>query len=205
MAVLSAAVARGWQLADVRSAIASGAWSGLPALYERRSEPGRMDRLLPLEWRKAVAFIAGEKNMRDWPTSDIRTRPPAGTIDGADEFGLIRQWMTAVDCAVAGPRADQGLGRPRYRRPHGPGSPSARPRWSQAQAVIEFGTRNLALYSALGHRTVGRVLDLLRNEPDPLLDLVSVRKLARADRYQLRIPDRYAESVRWRRRRAGPR
>ena len=29
------------------------------------------------------------------------------------------------------------------------------------------------------------------------------RRLARADRYALRIPDRYADSVRWRRRRAG--
>ena len=47
------------------------------------------------------------------------------------------------------------------------------------------------------------MLDLLRDEPDPLIDLVSRRQLARADRYALRIPDRYAGSVRWRRRRAG--
>ena len=63
--------------------------------------------------------------------------------------------------------------------------------------------RNLALHSALSHRTVSRVLRMLAIEPDPLIDLVSVRKLARADRYALRIPDRYADSVRWRRRRAG--
>ena len=69
--------------------------------------------------------------------------------------------------------------------------------------TIEFGTRNLALYSALSHRTVARVLRMLRDEPDPLVDLVSPRRMARADRYQLRIPDRYAGSVRWRRRRAG--
>jgi hypothetical protein len=47
------------------------------------------------------------------------------------------------------------------------------------------------------------VLELLRDEPDPLVDLVSRRQAARADRYQLRIPAAYAESVRWRRRRAG--
>jgi hypothetical protein len=70
-------------------------------------------------------------------------------------------------------------------------------------SVVEFGTRNLALHSALSHRTVSRVLRILRDEPDPLIDLVSPRRLARADRYVLRIPDRYAESVRWRRRRAG--
>jgi len=47
------------------------------------------------------------------------------------------------------------------------------------------------------------VLRLLRDEDDPLIDLVSPRRMARADRYALRIPDRYAESVRWRRRRTG--
>jgi hypothetical protein len=36
MAVLGAAVARGWRLSEVRSAIASGAWKGLAALYARR-------------------------------------------------------------------------------------------------------------------------------------------------------------------------
>ena len=50
---------------------------------------------------------------------------------------------------------------------------------------------------------MARVLRMLREEPDPLIDLVSLRRMARADRYQLRIPDRYAGSVRWRRRRAG--
>jgi hypothetical protein len=70
-------------------------------------------------------------------------------------------------------------------------------------STIEFGRRNLALHSAQSDRTVSRVLRLLRDEPDPLIDLVSPRRLARADRYALRIPDRYADSVLWRRRRAG--
>ncbi|MGH3180719.1 MAG: hypothetical protein ACRDOE_02230, partial [Streptosporangiaceae bacterium] len=33
MAILDAAAARGWQLADVRAAIGSGAWKGFPGLY----------------------------------------------------------------------------------------------------------------------------------------------------------------------------
>ena len=75
MAVLTAAAAQGWQLADVRAAVASGAWRGLARLYERSSEPGRMDRLLPLEWRKTIAFVTGEKNLRHRPTSDRLSRP----------------------------------------------------------------------------------------------------------------------------------
>jgi hypothetical protein len=78
MAVLGAAAARGWRLAEVESAIASGAWKGLAALYERRSEPRRLEQLLPYEWRKCVGKISGEKNVRGWHTSGVNTRPPAG-------------------------------------------------------------------------------------------------------------------------------
>ena len=81
--------------------------------------------------------------------------------------------------------------------------PSARRRWSAGQPCSEFGTRNLALHSGLSQRTVSRLLAMLYAEPDPLLDVVTRGRMARADRIALRIPDAYAESVRWRRRRAG--
>jgi hypothetical protein len=202
MAVLTAAAARGWQLADVRAAVASGAWRGLAQLYERRSEPGRMDRLLPYEWRKAVDLAGGQENVRSWHTSDLNPRPPAELIDGADEYGLIRRWMTAVACALEDPeRVRQWGGRAIAVRLVLLALGQAA--MVSGVSVVEFGCRNLALHAALSHRTVARVLELLRNEPDPLIDLVSSRRLARADRYALRIPGRYADSVRWRRRRAG--
>ena len=110
--------------------------------------------------------------------------------------------MTAVACAVEDPE--------RVRRWGGHAIAARLVLLALGQAamvsrvgVVEFGCRNLALHAALSHRTVARVLELLRNEPDPLIDLVSRRQLARADRYALRIPDRYANSVRWRHRRAG--
>jgi hypothetical protein len=202
VAVLDAAAARGWRLADVREAIASGAWKGLAGLYERRSEPGRIERLLPYEWRKSIAFAAGEKNVRDWHTSDLKSRPPAGESTLSAEYGLIRQWLTAILCAAEDPERVKGWG----------GRAIAvrlvllalgQAAMVSGSSTIEFGTRNLALHAALSHRTVARVLRLLAAEDDPLIDLVSPRRLARADRYALRIPDRYADSVRWRRRRAG--
>jgi DNA-binding transcriptional ArsR family regulator len=202
MAVLAAAAARGWQLEDVRAAIGSGAWRGLAQLYERCSEPGRMARLLPCEWRKAIGFVSGEKNVRHRPTSDSTSRPPADSDGSSAEYGLIRQWMTAVGCAFEDPE--------RVRRWGGRVIAARLVLLALGQAamvsgssVLEFGCRNLALHAALSHRTVARVLELLRNEPDPLVDLVSRRQAARADRYQLRIPAAYAESARWRRRRAG--
>jgi len=108
MAVVGAAAARGWQLADVRAAVASGAWKGLAALYERRSEPGRMDRLLPLEWRKTIAGISREENVRPWHTSDLSTRPPSDESSSSAEYGLIRQWLTAILCAAEDPERVKG-------------------------------------------------------------------------------------------------
>jgi hypothetical protein len=58
MAVLASAAACGWRLADVLEAVSCGTWKAFPGLYYRASEPGRMDRLLPAEWRKAIAFVA---------------------------------------------------------------------------------------------------------------------------------------------------
>ena len=193
MAVLCAAAARGWRLADVRSAIASGAWKGVPALYERASEPGRMDRLLPLEWRKSVAFVAGEKNVRHWLTSDVNHAPPA-LIDGADQFGLIRQWVTGTGCAAADSERAWRWGR-RSVAIRMLLAAIGQAAMVSGSSVLEFGTRNLALHSCLSQRTVSRLLRFLCNEPDPLLDVVTRGRMARADRIALRIPDAYADSA----------
>jgi DNA-binding transcriptional ArsR family regulator len=202
MAILTAAAARGWQLADVRAALASGAWRGLALLYERRSEPGRIDRLLPYEWRKAVDRSGGQENVRNWLTSDINPRPPADSGSPSAEYGLIRQWITGTDCAAGDPERVKRWGRQAIavRQLLAAIGQAA---MVSGSSVIEFGTRNLSLHAGLSQRTVSRLLQILREEPDPLIDLVSRRQAARADRYALRIPDKYADSVRWRRRRAG--
>ena len=202
MAVLGAAAARGWRLAEVQSAIASGAWKGLAGLYERRSEPGRLGRLLPYEWRKCIGKISREENVRQWHTSDGTSRPPADEPALAAEYGRIRQWMTATLCAAEDPERVRNWGR-RAIAVRLVLLALGQAAMVSGSSTIEFGSRNIALYSALSQRTVARVLRLLRDERDPLIDLVSPRRMARADRYALRIPDRYAESVRWRRRRAG--
>ncbi len=146
--------------------------------------------------------MTGEKNVHSWHTSDVKSRPPADETALSAEYGLIRWWVTAVACAVTDPERVKGWG----------GYAIAvrlvlaaigQAAMVSGSSVTEFGTRNLSLHCALSHRTVARVLELLRDEPDPLIDLVSRRQPVRADRYQLRIPDRYADSVRWRRQRAG--
>ena len=201
MAILTAAASRGWRLADVRAAVVSGAWKGFPELYYRASEPGRMERLLPLEWRKSATFVAGEKNVHGWLTSDSNHAPPA-PIDGADEFGLIRSWATGTDCAAADPERARRWGR-RAVSIRMLLAAVGQAAMVSGSSVLEFGTRNLSLHSGLSQQTTSRLLRFLCNEPDPLLDVVTKGRMARADRIALRIPDAYAASVRWRRRRAG--
>ena len=48
-----------------------------------------MARLLPCEWRKAVGFVSGEKNVRQGPTSNRTSRPPVDESALAAEYGLI--------------------------------------------------------------------------------------------------------------------
>ena len=160
MAIVGAAAARGWRLDEVRSAVASGAWEGLAGLYERRSEPGRVERLLPWNGENASAGSRGRKNVRGWHTSDLSTRPPAGDSAISAEYGLIRQWMTAILCAAGNPERVRGWG----------GRVIAvrlvllalgQAAMVSGSSTIEFGCRNLALHSALSHRTVARVLRLL--------------------------------------------
>ena len=153
MAVLGAAAARGWRLAEVQSAIAGGAWKGLATLYERRSEPGRLGRLLPYEWRKSIARISGEKNVRQWHTSDGTSRPPADESGPAAEYGHTRQWMTATLCAAEDPERVKGWGR-RAVAVRLVLLALGQAAMVSGSSTIEFGTRNLALYSALSHRTV---------------------------------------------------
>ena len=201
MAVLASAAARGWRLAEVRAAVDSGAWKGLAVLYERPSEPSRMDRLLPYEWRKSIVFVGGEKNVPGWLTSVINHAPPAG-IDRVDEFGFIRQWVTSTSCAAADPERVASWGR----RAVGVRlllAAIGQAAMVSGSSVLEFGSRHLSLHSGLSQRTVSRLLAVLYAEPDPLLDVVTRGRMARADRFALRIPDAYAASVRWRRRCAG--
>ena len=91
------------------------------------------------------------------------------------EYGLIRQWLTAILCAAEDPERVKGWGR-RAIAVRLVLLALGQAAMVSGSSVVEFGTRNLALHSALSNRTVSRVLRMLRDEPDPLIDLVSVRQ-----------------------------
>ena len=115
---------------------------------------------------------------------------------------MIRSWVTGADCAAADPERVRRWGR-RVVSIRMLLAAIGQAAMVSGSSVLEFGTRNLALHSGLSQRTTSRLLRFLCAEPDPLLDVVTKGRMARADRIALRIPDAYADSVRWRRRRAG--
>lgn len=224
MAVITGAAACGWTLAEVRAEITTGSWAGLATLYASPRERNRIDRLLPFEWRKAVAYLTRQAPPHDapaeggrgeydsnWPTSQAYSRPPSPgpgrkkpnrqDLPGSG-YPEIRRWITCTDIAAEDPRRTRAWGRQAI---------SIRlvlTALGQAAMVagtmtIEFGCRNLALQSGVSCRTAARALAVLRSEDDPLITLVTPHHLTRADRYQLRIPGRYERSSWWRRRRAG--
>ena len=100
------------------------------------------------------------------------THAPRQTITASSaEYGLIREWLTAILCAAEDPERVKGWGR-RAIAVRLVLLALGQAAMVSGSSTIEFGTRNLALHSALSHRTVSRVLRILRDEPDPLIDLV---------------------------------
>ena len=116
--------------------------------------------------------LAGRKTYANGTLATSATRPPAEESASSAEYGLIRQWLTAILCAAEDPERVKGWGR-RAIAVRLVLLALGQAAMVSGSSVVEFGTRNLALHSALSHRTVSRVLRILRDEPDPLIDLVS--------------------------------
>ncbi|MGI5330948.1 hypothetical protein [Actinomadura nitritigenes] len=213
--VLSSAAAGGWSLAEVtEQARPGGAFAGLDALLGTRSASQRR-AVMAHEWQKVVRETATSRTVSTsgrnlhtssathpphslayevtWPVPHALTAtPPLSARCHRD----LARWQTAVWLAERDPVRCKGWGRR---------APSARvvlralalaARLS-SDTTTAFGCRSLALMSGLSWRTVAVVLADLRDEHDPLVDLVERGRERDADRYTLRIPDAYrAETTR---------
>jgi CBS domain-containing protein len=69
--------------------------------------------------------------------------------------------------------------------------------------IVDVGCRSLALACGLDDSTVALVLRGLREEADPVVEMLEPGDGERADRYSLRIPDAGLHAAAWRRWRAG--
>lgn len=213
--VLRSAAAGGWSLTEViEQAQLGGAFAGLDALLGTRSASQRRAALAH-EWQKVVRETVASRtpstsgrNLHTSSTTHPPQSPPhevawpvpraltATPPLSARCYQDLARWQTAVWLAERDPLRCKGWGR----------------RASSARVVLRalalaarlsrdtttaFGCRSLALMSGLSWRTVAIALADLRDEPDPLVDLVERGRERDADRYTLRIPDAYrAETTR---------
>ena len=213
--MLAAAVSAGLNLPQVLARLETGVWPGLASFYTRYRHRHTRRKALLADWRNAVAFIAGrpEKNptpslVRKSPTS----QPPShgGAPGGSNqdqqlqpstrgteqEYRWLRTWWTAVSLLEHTRYDDRaGIGRRWVLRAVGEAAMKTGSRY------VAFGVRSLSVATGLDHTTVAAHLRALRDEDDPLIDLIENDRGLQGDLYQLRIPDEIADRasrVAWR-------
>jgi hypothetical protein len=209
-AVLDAAVWAGLTLPAVLARINNGTWPGLAAFYTRYRNPRTRRTALLADWRKATTWVSKQATatrqslVRKSPTSQPPSHGGAPTDSSIDqhrrgttaEYQWLRTWWTAMTL----------LERTRYT-----GRRSIGTRWvlralgeaamKNGSRYIAFGVRSLSIATGLDHTTVAAHLRTLRDEHDPLIDLIENDRGLAGDLYQLRIPDEIqnrATTISWR-------
>ncbi|MFF0250151.1 hypothetical protein [Streptosporangium sandarakinum] len=120
-----------------------------------------------------------------------------------DHWKQIRQWRTCVWLAERDTERVRGWGRAAasIRLLLRAIAVAARMDGSVTPA---FGCRSLSEMTGLDYTVVSRHLRRLREEDDPLIELVEAASGRRADRYGLRVPEVYGAEAKWIRWPAGP-
>ena len=208
-AVMTAAAAAGWTLAQVRAEISAGRWPGMAGFYARY-RPRTRRNALARDWKKAQAHLERGKSVRNSPTRGLaHTGGPPNDhsarsneiVEAGDsgEYQWIRSWSNAIRVLERTSRwaGRAGLSVRLVLRALGG---MAQVRGTRA---IDIGRRSLALRCGLDDSTVGAVLRALRAEDDPVLELLEDNRGELADLYTLRIPDAAVEVAQWARWRAG--
>jgi DNA-binding transcriptional ArsR family regulator len=204
-AVLDAAVWAGLTLPAVLARIENGTWPGLAAFYTRYRHPGTRRKALLADWAKAVAYVTAQhaKNpteslVRKSPTSEPPSHGghPGSTIQDQQqrrsrgtpgEYRWIRGWWTALGLLEHTRYTDRaGIGKRWVLRAIGEAAMKTGSRY------VAFGVRSLSVATGLDHTTVAAHLRALRDEDDPLIDLIENDRGLAGDLYQLRIPDQAA-------------
>jgi hypothetical protein len=205
-AVLDAAVWAGLTLPAVLARIENGTWPGLSAFYTRYRHPRTRRTAILADWRKAIAYVTAQRSrkstqtlVRKSPTSGPPSHGGAPTIIDQDqhrtrgtpgEYQWIRTWWTALSLLEHTRYADRaGIGKRWVLRAMGEAAMKTGSRY------VAFGTRSLSIATGMDHTTVAAHLRALREEDDPLIDLIENDRGLAGDLYTLRIPDDTAARV----------
>jgi DNA-binding transcriptional ArsR family regulator len=199
-AVLTAAVWAGLTLPAVLARIGNGTWPGLAAFYTRYRNPRTRRNALLADWHKALAYVTAQQArkptqslVRNSPTSEPPSHggaPPNSDQDQQRargtpaEYQWLRTWWSALGLLEHDRYTDRGgIGKRWVLRAIGEAAMKTGSRY------VAFGTRSLSIATGLDHTTVAAHLRALREEDDPLIDLIENDRGLQGDLYQLRIPD----------------
>ncbi len=192
-AVLCSAMAAGMQLEDIARRMETGQWAGLNSYYQRYHAKDRRKALIR-DWRAADLLLRGLRRSESAGESPVRqsdTRGHAsqgGSRGGAlSDYQALRVWIAAVDdFAPDHLSPDQHM----VLRTLGEASQKT------GSLEVEFGVRSLSVAAGKKtHQALAKHLVLLREQDDPFIELVEQHQGTVADRYRLRLPERY--DTRW--------
>ncbi|MEV0287894.1 hypothetical protein AB0H36_27590 [Kribbella sp. NPDC050820] len=192
-AVLCSAVAAGMRLIDVAKRLDSGLWPGLSSFYQRYHRAHRRKALLR-DWRNAHRHVLEKRQTQPLGRNSVRYCDTRGSdthagAASATAYQQIRIWVGAVDAHARDHLTpDQ----------HMLLRSLAEAAQKTGSIEVEFGVRSLSVAAGKRtHQAVAKNLVALRNQPDPFIELVEEHQGTVADRYRLRLPDRY-DHHRWR-------
>ncbi|MFI5736184.1 hypothetical protein ACIA49_39080 [Kribbella sp. NPDC051587] len=188
-AVLCSAMAAGMRLEDVARRMESGHWAGLNSFYQRYHAKDRRKALLR-DWKNADLLLRGMRRSPSDQESTVRQSDTRGQVSqggrkgGAlNDYQALRLWTAAVDdFAPDNLTPDQ----------HMVLRTLAEAAQKRGSLDIEFGVRSLSVAAGKQtHQALAKHLVLLREQDDPFIELVEEHQGTVADRYRLRLPERY--------------
>jgi DNA-binding MarR family transcriptional regulator len=194
-AVITACIAAGWNVADIRKRLTDGVWPGLASFYAKYRTPAQRRRAIQADVNSARRHLAlhprtpglGSKSVHKSNTSALLTRR------GVDEHGYIRMWRAALALAESSRLSGRSWYGARFvLRALGEAAHKTESR------EIAFGCRSLAEASGLDYSTVSVLLKQLVE--DGWIVKVSDAWEERADVYELTIPESMndvANGLRW--------
>jgi hypothetical protein len=191
--VVRGAYKAGWLLPEVIAQVEpGGGWEGLRRLLAPRwrTPKRRLDQLTH-EWGKAEAHVVGEKSAHRTDTREHSQAPPASGPHA--EYAFLREWWTAMRLAERARYGGERDGLTKRMVLRALAAAAQR----NGSRYVSVGVRGLGLGCNLGRTAVAAALRELRDEDDPLIDLIeNERGGLLADIYQLRIPAAYEQQSR---------
>jgi hypothetical protein len=146
------------------------------------THPPRSPELVPVSATTAQPLVA-----ESWTLPRTLAAAPAPSARVHQE---LSRWLSAVAAAERSPVRCKGWGR-RHLSVRLVLRALATAARHTGDTTVAWGTRSLALACGLSWRTVADVLADLRDEPDPLIDVVERGRDGDPDVYALRVPDAY--------------